>query len=103
MKVSDSIPKIYVLGPSSSGKTTFIQKHFSKELQDFENLIVESDSMTIPESYSKIFLILPDLEKLKTRKSLDEITPELQAEYWQWIDFYSKNDSVVQFKRVTEF
>ena len=103
MKVSDSLPKIYVLGPPSSGKTTFIQKHFSKELQDFENLIVESQEMIIPENYSRIFLILPDLEKLKQRKSLDSLTPKLQEEYWRWMDFYAKHASIVQLKRVLEF
>ena len=56
MKVSDTFPRIYVLGPTSSGKTTFIQKHFQKELLMFENLVVESSEMKIPENASKIEL-----------------------------------------------
>lgn len=99
MILAESFPKIYVLGPSSSGKSTFIQKHFSKELTVFENLIVESDEMKIPKTYSKIFLILPTREKLAERQSKDNS----DEDYFKWLDFYSKNAKIMEIKWVKEF
>lgn len=99
MIISDNVPKIYVLGPRSSGKTTFIQKYFTKELSTFENIVVESNEMKIPENFSKIFLILPSREKLSKRQN----TENSDEEYFKWLDFYAKNKSFIEIKWVKEF
>lgn len=99
MIVSDNVPKIYVLGPHSSGKTTFIQKYFTKELNTFENMIVESSEMKIPEKFSKIFLILPSREKLSERQNVENS----DEEYFMWLDFYAKNQNFIEIKWVKEF
>lgn len=99
MILSDSVPKIYVLGPVSSGKSTFIHKYFSKELTVFENLVVESSEMKIPENFIKIFLILPDRIQLASRQNVDTA----DEAYFRWLDFYSKNKSYIEIKWVKEF
>lgn len=99
MIISDNVPKIYVLGPTGSGKTTFIQKYFSKELNTFENMIIESSEMKVPENFSKIFLILPNRTELASRQEVDSS----DEDYFRWLDFYSKNKSFIEIKWVKEF
>jgi len=99
MKVSDDVSKIYVLGPVSSGKTTFIQKYFSKELNIFENMIIESNEMIIPEKFSKIFLVLPSRIQLASRQGVENS----DEDYFRWLDFYSKNKGFIEIKWIKEF
>ena len=96
MKVSDSIPKIYVLGPSSSGKSSFIHTYFGKQILELEGLIVESSEMIMPNTFSKIFLILPEKEELAKRQNQENC----DEDYYKWLDFFSKNKSSIEIKRV---
>lgn len=75
--------KIYVLGPSKVGKSTFMNKYFPNQ-RVIDN-IVEISEMKIPEEYLKVYLILPSLESMKDRTGM---TVE---DYEKWMDFYINN------------
>lgn len=104
MKIPDSVRKIYVLGPAGVGKSTFIQKHFAKEISMFEGLVIESSEMVIPENAAKIFLVLPDRDTIAERRntSLTD-SSSVHEDYFRWLDFYNKNQSKISMKWVKVF
>lgn len=75
--------KIYVLGPSKVGKSTFLNKYFPNQ-RVIDN-IVEISEMKMPEEYLKVYLILPPLDSIKDRT---DMTIE---RYEEWMDFYINN------------
>ena len=60
--------KIYVLGPSKVGKSTFLNKYFPN--QRVIDHIVEKKDMEMPNSDDalKVYLILPPIENQKDRR-----------------------------------
>jgi len=83
--------KVYIIGPKSSGKTTFIHKMMSKDYTMFKDNIVEM--IDIPESIEnaiKVYLIIPKKGDLINRGG--NITEEEMEKY---MEFYYKNTSSV--------
>ena len=79
--------KLYVLGPKNSGKTAFIRKMFGEELNTYEHLIIESDSIPEIEDAFHIFLILPSKEEMERRGF--KLSNEEQE---KWMKFYHQYD-----------
>ena len=104
MKIPDSVNKIYVLGPAGAGKSTFIQKHFAKEMSMFEGLVVESSEMIVPKNAAKVFLVLPDRETISQRRgtTLTDTNPA-HEDFYRWLDFYNKNQSKISMQWVKVF
>lgn len=81
--------KVYIIGPVSSGKTTFMHKMINKDYAMFKDNIIEST--IIPENIDdalQVYLILPEKEELKKRGG--NITED---ELEKYMEFYYKNTS----------
>lgn len=77
--------KIYVLGPSKVGKSTFINKYFPNQ-RVIQNC-VENQEMEMPEEYLKVYLILPHVDKITNRQKVNLSDDE----YQKWMNFYIEN------------
>jgi len=83
--------KVYIIGPKSSGKTTFIHKMMNKDYAMFKDNIIEM--VDIPkniENAIKIYLILPQKDDLINRGG--DITDD---EVEKYMEFYYMNSSYV--------
>ena len=72
--------KIYIIGPPSSGKTTFTNKIMGRDFLVFKDNVIESTD--IPEDMSdaiQTYLILPDKDEWESRGG--EYTEELYEKY----------------------
>ena len=78
--------KIYVLGPKSSGKTTFIHKLMGRDFVTFKDKVIESGEKIKPDDAAQIYLIFPNPDELRRRGG--EITDE---EVEEWMTFYYPN------------
>jgi hypothetical protein len=60
--------KVYVIGPEFSGKTTFVQKMFGRDVQLFKGKILESvyPPANVDDAM-RIYLMLPDKDELEAR------------------------------------
>lgn len=72
--------KVYIIGPPSSGKTTFTHKVMGRDFLIFKDKIIES--IEIPENMSdaiQTYLVLPDKEEMEQRGG--ELTDDMYEKY----------------------
>jgi len=83
--------KVYIIGPKSSGKTTFIHKMMHKDYAMFKDNIIEMvDIPTSIDDALQIYLMLPKKEELESRGG--KITEDEMDKY---MEFYYKNASSI--------
>ena len=73
--------KIYVIGPKSSGKSTFLHKIMGRDFLVFKDNIIET--VDVPEDLSdamQVYLILPDKAELESRGG--EASDEIYEKYY---------------------
>jgi len=83
--------KVYIIGPTFSGKTTFIHKMMNRDYAMFRDNIIEM--VDIPENIDdalQVYLILPEKKELENRGG--KITEE---ELEKYMEFYYKNATSV--------
>lgn len=91
--------KIYIIGPPSSGKTTFIHKIMGRDFITFREHVIECTD--IPEDLSdaiQVYLILPDKDEWEKRDgSYDDKT------YEKYLEFYHTKASKYGIMMVKDF
>lgn len=90
---------ILVLGPKGVGKTSFINKMFSKYGEDLKRYVIESDVPLLPDpsEVTQVYLILPDFETVSNRCDINE------HQYEQWMNYYNTSVDKYTIVWVTEF
>jgi GTPase SAR1 family protein len=91
--------KVYIIGPKSSGKTTFIHKMIGADFRMFKDNIVELS--TPPEDLSdaiQVYMIMPEEKELEARGG--DMTSE---EYYEYMEFYHKNSNSISITLVKDF
>ncbi len=91
--------KIYIVGPKSSGKTTFIHKMMGRDFRMFKDNVVEVTGVpkTIEDAI-QVYLIFPEPEELESRGG--EWTDDELDEY---MTFYHTNMSDVPITMIKDF
>lgn len=76
--------KVYIIGPPSSGKTTFTHKIMGRDFLTFKDNVIESTD--IPEDLTdaiQIYLVLPDKDEWESRDGVyDEEVYEKYEEFY---------------------
>lgn len=91
--------KVYVIGPKSSGKSTFLHKMMGRDFMMFKGNVVEVTG--VPEDIDgaiHVYLILPDAKELKSRGA--SITDDEIEEY---MGFYHQNVATTPITIVKDF
>lgn len=92
--------KVYIVGPPSSGKTTFSHKMMGRDFLLFSNNIVETTD--IPESLDdavQVFMILPSKEELEERGG--QLSDQELDKYMEFYHSNMNNDFKIVW--VTDF
>lgn len=91
--------KVYIIGPPSSGKTTFTHKIMGRDFITFKKYIIECTD--IPDDLSdaiQIYLMLPDRKEWEARGGI--YTDEM---YEKYMEFYNINAGELDIALITDF
>jgi len=91
--------KVYIIGPPSSGKTTFTHKMMGRDFAMFKDNVVEITG--IPENIEdaiQVYLIFPEKEELQSRGVV--LTDEENDMY---MEFYHTNVGKYNITLVVDF
>lgn len=91
--------KVYIIGPKSSGKTTFVHKMMSRDFLMLKGNVVESTD--VPDNLDdaiQVYLIFPGKEDLKARGGAFS-----QEDEDKYMEFYHRYSGMVPITMVRDF